>query len=264
MKKIFTILCLLIGITLMLSINLRAETILTLSQTTTSGYVGTNHTVTAHAAVESTGMPISNLLISFFVISGPNNSTSGTGTTDVNGDASFTYIGSGGVGSDQIQAQTGISFLVYSNELTFQWTAAAEASLELTQTTSSGFVGTTHTVKAHIVDPFNYISAGHEVRFFINSGPNYFLGIKGTANTDNNDDAYYTYTDTGGPGTDEISATTFYTGKLFGSNTLQFQWVDAPPGTTVPTLGQWGLIIFGMALLGVGAIHIMRRRGLYI
>jgi len=33
----------------------------------------------------------------------------------------------------------------------------------------------------------------------------------------------------------------------------------APPGT-VPTLSEWGLIIFGVLLLGIGAIYILRRK----
>jgi hypothetical protein len=40
--------------------------------------------------------------------------------------------------------------------------------------------------------------------------------------------------------------------------------VDQCAENTVPTLGQWGLIIFGLALVGFGSIYILKGRGLFV
>jgi len=39
---------------------------------------------------------------------------------------------------------------------------------------------------------------------------------------------------------------------------------NCPPGNSIPTLSQWGLIIFGLALFGLGTMYIMRRKGIYV
>ena len=83
--------------------------------------VGAPHTVTA-ALVTDLGDPIVGRNVDFNVLSGPNAGVSGSGITDVNGEATFTYT-SFLVGLDTIQA----SFLnsqnvtVYSNTVTKTW-----------------------------------------------------------------------------------------------------------------------------------------------
>ncbi|MDD5082611.1 MAG: hypothetical protein PHU08_04485, partial [Dehalococcoidales bacterium] len=63
---------------------------------------GTQHTVTAR--YEIAGVPQVGVTINFEVIAGPNAGESGTDVTDSNGEATFTYTGSGGVGTDTIRA----------------------------------------------------------------------------------------------------------------------------------------------------------------
>ena len=93
-----------------------------LSPTDATNPVGTQHTVTAKVT-DSNGQPLSGIVVSFEVLSGPNDGKNGTDTTDANGEATFTYTDDGGAGTDQIQA----SFLVsvedtrFSNIVTKTW-----------------------------------------------------------------------------------------------------------------------------------------------
>ncbi len=74
-----------------------------LSPTSASNPMRTQHTVTAKVSNDNGG-PVQGALVTFNVISGPNAGDHGTNTTDTNGEATFTYTGDGGVGTDQIQA----------------------------------------------------------------------------------------------------------------------------------------------------------------
>lgn len=76
---------------------------ISLSPADATNPVGTNHTVTA-TIKDSTGSPISGKTVSFSVDSGPNVGVEGTAVTDSNGQASFTYTGKGGPGTDLISA----------------------------------------------------------------------------------------------------------------------------------------------------------------
>ena len=94
-----------------------------LSPTGVSNPVGTQHTVTAKVN-NNNGVPVQDVPVTFNVISGPNAGDHGTDITDVNGEATFTYTGDGGAGTDQIQA----SFVdsqentKTSNTVTKEWT----------------------------------------------------------------------------------------------------------------------------------------------
>ncbi len=70
-----------------------------------SKFVGEQHTVTATAKDGDPLAPAQGVTVSFKVTAGPNVGTSGTATTDSKGEASFTYTGSGGTGTDRIVAQ---------------------------------------------------------------------------------------------------------------------------------------------------------------
>jgi hypothetical protein len=81
---------------------------ITLSPATATNPVGTRHTVTARVT-EVTGAPRTGVPVTFTVVSGPNAGTGGTCVpstcaTDAKGAVSFTYTGSGGVGTDRITA----------------------------------------------------------------------------------------------------------------------------------------------------------------
>lgn len=88
-----------------------------LSPATDSDIEGGTHTVTAKA--ESTGgTPVPGATVNFQILSGPNAGKTGTGTTDVNGETTFTYTDTGGPGTDTIQAFIGA---MGSNKVTMEW-----------------------------------------------------------------------------------------------------------------------------------------------
>jgi len=66
--------------------------------------VNTDHTITATATDSLSGNPLVGYDMTFDVLTGPNAGASGSGVTDANGQATFTYTGSGGVGTDDIEA----------------------------------------------------------------------------------------------------------------------------------------------------------------
>lgn len=78
------------------------------------------HTVTATTEAEN-GSPIPGVTVTFRVISGPNIGATGTANTGANGQATFTYTDSGGVGTDNIQASVGT---IASNVVVMNWVAA--------------------------------------------------------------------------------------------------------------------------------------------
>ncbi len=76
-----------------------------LSPPTDTNDVGTEHTVTATVTFD--GNPLADQTVDFQIMSGPNAGEVGQDTTDLSGEATFTYTGDGGVGQDVIQACTG-------------------------------------------------------------------------------------------------------------------------------------------------------------
>ena len=79
---------------------------------------GTNHTVTAIAQAANDA-PVPGVTIDFRVLSGPNAGKSGSGNTGIDGKTSFTYLGSGGRGTDRIQAFIGST--ISSNQVLKVW-----------------------------------------------------------------------------------------------------------------------------------------------
>lgn len=96
---------------------------ITLTPTSATNPVGTNHTITA--TVAGTGDPVPNRAVNFTIVSGPNAGLTVTAITDINGHATFTYQGNS-PGTDTIQA----SFLnsqnvtITSTPVTKTWTPA--------------------------------------------------------------------------------------------------------------------------------------------
>ena len=69
---------------------------------TATNVINTDHTVVATVTLNSS--PLSGATVIFNVTSGPNTGQTASPTTDVNGQATFTYTGAGGVGTDAISA----------------------------------------------------------------------------------------------------------------------------------------------------------------
>jgi hypothetical protein len=108
------------------SIILAAQTwTFTLEPDTASNPINTQHTVTATVLHE--GQPWSGHTVYFEVTSGPNDGYDGYVPIDASGQASFTYTGDGGVGTDTIEA----SIVIGSVDLLFRqvekvWTSGPE------------------------------------------------------------------------------------------------------------------------------------------
>ncbi len=120
---------------------------LTLSPLTSSGPIGSEHTVTA-LLLDADSNPIEGRLVTFMTIGGSANSASGSDTTDANGMASFSYIGEN-LGTDFILATVDdcAGDDVKSNTVEREWECPPEA-ITLTPQTSEGPIGTEHTVTA--------------------------------------------------------------------------------------------------------------------
>ncbi|HUC82741.1 MAG TPA: CHRD domain-containing protein [Flavisolibacter sp.] len=95
-----------------------------LSQTATAGNIGTQHTVKA-SVLNSNGQPLANRLVTFTITSGPNTGNTFSTNTNSNGEAFYTYPGSGGIGTDNIQAcfTNSQSQINCSNIISFEWTS---------------------------------------------------------------------------------------------------------------------------------------------
>src|SRR5262249_32286587 len=98
-----------------------------LTPATATRNVGQTHTVTA-TLTDQLGAPRSGILVSFQVLSGPNAGASGTCNpascvTPANGQVSFTYTGSGGVGTDNIRASfvNSSGQTIFSQTVTVTW-----------------------------------------------------------------------------------------------------------------------------------------------
>lgn len=97
---------------------------LSLSQVTNQHPVGQTHSVTA-LLVDGSNLPLANQTVVLTVTSGPNIGQSQTVITNANGEAVFSYVGSGGIGTDTIVAtHTNATQTLISNSVSVLWIAA--------------------------------------------------------------------------------------------------------------------------------------------
>jgi hypothetical protein len=182
---------------------IRAESIvspeLLLEPASATNKVGEIHELTATLVENKT--PIANETITFNVTAGPHNGTNGTDTTDENGIATWNYTGNAS-GSDTIVASGGGET---SNKATKVWEeeGAAGPGLVLEPESATNILGTTHIVKAVLTNDNGTPVANETITFNVSAGP--FAGLSGTAITDANGTATWSYGIT--PGTDTIVAT---------------------------------------------------------
>jgi hypothetical protein len=129
------------------------------------------------------------------------------------------------------------------------------SGITLTPSTATNPVGTTHTVTATVLDNTGAPIAGITVTFAVTSGPNTGTTGTGTSPTNAAGQASFTYSDTGGAGTDTIVAS-FHdsTGALHTSNSVTKIWTSATSAPEFP-LGSLAMI----AIL-VPAMLLLRRR----
>jgi hypothetical protein len=182
-----------------------AQPTLTLVPATDSNTIGSSHTVTATLG-DGSGNPLSGAII-LFSVSGAN-SASGSGTTDSNGQTTFTYAGTN-VGGDVITAcyDANTNGSCDSGETTAtaakDWTQAVgtPATLALSPKTATNTAGEEHCVTATVMDAGNAPTPNITVVFTV-TGAN---SASGSQTTDANGEAQFCYTGTRA-GDDTISA----------------------------------------------------------
>lgn len=107
------------------------------------------------------------------------------------------------------------------------------SNITLTPASATNPVGGSHTVTAKIVDSTGNPVAGKTVTFSIDSGPN--VGKTGTGVTNASGETTFTYTDTGGAGTDSISAVFTTDAGAQEKATATKMWVTSTGDTTPPS-----------------------------
>lgn len=206
--------------------------LLTLAVDNGNGEIGETVTVTATATRTDTGDPLVGVTVQFATLPGSANTASGSDVTDGSGQATFSYVGQN-PGTDNIQA----SFVgcdngtIESNVVERTWECPVE-NLSLTPPTSSGPVGTEHTVMALLTDGDSNPIAGRTVNF--TTLPGSANAASGSAATNGSGIATFSYIGEE-LGTDFILATVSdCAGDEVMSNTAEQDWV-CPPEAIVLT-----------------------------
>lgn len=102
---------------------------LALAPSATTVPVGTTQTLGVHASVSGVAVP--GTVVTFSVTSGPNAGVSGSATTDSNGNASFSYVGSQGVGTDIVTASATLDGTPVTEQAIVTWSSVATTSSEI-------------------------------------------------------------------------------------------------------------------------------------
>lgn len=107
---------------------------ITLTPKTASGAVGGDHTVTA--TVKEGGAPSAGVKVDFSIDSGPDTGITGSGTTNADGQTTFTYTNNGSTGTDTISGSfTNSSGALEKATASMTWTApGADLSVKKTAT----------------------------------------------------------------------------------------------------------------------------------
>lgn len=228
-----------------------------LSQLVDTHTVGATHDVQA-IITDTNGVPQPNISVTFTVTTGPNAGQTFTTNTDSDGKASFSYLGTGGVGSDAIEAIfVSSNNTITSNVLNVTWTAPV-LQIVLSQTVDTHSVGTSHEVQAAITDENGAPQPNVGVTFTITSGPN--AGQTFTANTDPNGKANFSYLGNGGVGNDAIEASFVSSNNTVASNVLNVSWTAPVIKTPAPVPGLGGFaLLFTVLIMGLMGALLSRR-----
>jgi hypothetical protein len=181
-----------------------SQRFLTLAPPTDENPVGTNHTVTA-TLTDGLGTPVPGETILFSVTGA--HTTSGSGVTDVNGEAQFTYAGTN-LGLDTITAcfDASSNATCDAGELTATaaktWVVGPPATLDLQPPTDTNTVDAQHCVTASVEDQFGNPTPGITVRFSVTGS----VITSGSDTTDASGEATFCYTGPALPGADVITA----------------------------------------------------------
>jgi len=132
---------------------------------TATNVINTDHTVTGTATDSISGNPLVGYDMTFNVLTGPNTGATGGGLTDANGQVTFTYTGSGGVGDDSIEvcvsfappARTGRPALglppLDCDTVTKTWTAPTPTATATSVPTGTAIAATTTPTPTPVPSP---------------------------------------------------------------------------------------------------------------
>ncbi|MBI3951811.1 MAG: Ig-like domain-containing protein [Acidobacteria bacterium] len=198
--------------------------------------VGTSHTVTVR--VMQNGSPVAGVPVTFNVISGPNGGTSGSGTTDSSGQATFTYTSNGTLGTDTIRASGEVDGVPFSCMATKTWVAAGPVcTLEPAMAMRPAGSGECQFYTLTLTQNGNPVP-GVRVRFTVTSGPH--EGELSDHITDANGQVVEQFDvcsvvgpPPDPPGTDTIEASGSVGGQSF-SCTATLTWVQEDCTDTMP------------------------------
>jgi len=188
--------------------------------------VGTDHTVTV--VVVENGAPVNGETVNFDVTAGPNNGAAGIAMTDANGEATFTYTGAGGPGTDTIEASGMVSGVPFLCTATKTW---IDLACTLNPPAAVAGVGETHMVTANVTQNGVAVPDGTMVNFTVTAGPN--VGAMGSAMTALGQ-AGFMYTSNGIAGTDTIEAS-FTIDGVTSTCTAMIEWVNVQCSIAPPT-----------------------------
>jgi hypothetical protein len=146
-----------------------ALTTLTLAPGTATGNLDGSHAVTVTAR-HATNAPVANVAVKFIVISGPNAGVTGAAVTGATGQGTFTYSGTAGVGTDEIQAEIGDT---KSNIVQMTWDAPGPLDhIIVTPLTASLAAGDALAFTAEAFDRFNFSRGDVTAETTFSIGPN--------------------------------------------------------------------------------------------
>jgi hypothetical protein len=212
---------------------------LTLDPAADTNPVGTSHCVTA-TVHDAFANPTPGVVVRFTVTGAIN--TTGSATTDANGEADFCYVGPSSPGVDAITAfadtdNDAMSDVGEPNGAAGKtWTPGAPAALLLAPPADTNPVATVHCVTAMVQDAFGNPTPGVIVRFSVTGA----VIASGSATTDAGGQATFCY---GGPATPGVDAITAFADS--NGNSAQDlgepaggamkTWVPGPPATLTLT-----------------------------
>jgi hypothetical protein len=199
---------------------------ITLDPPSATNPVGDEHTVTARVT-NATDDGQQDITIFFTVIDGPNTDVNGTNATNSNGNATFTYDGNGGSGTDTIQAcyeEPDSEIFVCAQTVTKVWNKKDDWEISLVPQYDLNLVGEDHTVNATVTNGTGAPRNNVTIFFTVIGGPN--SGEKGNSTTDSNGKATFTYSnnDFNATGTDKIQACFEHNQITICSNVVDKEW----------------------------------------
>jgi Nidogen-like/FG-GAP repeat/Thrombospondin type 3 repeat len=143
---------------------------ISLSPPTATNPTGTSHTVTA--TITQVGSPVAGKTVTFSVDSGPDAGQTGTGVTDANGQASFTYTNNGTAGTDTISASFDDQGTLRTATATKTWVSGTHAIEPLAGCT-------TNTLPANDDGSTGAVDLGFTLNFFGTNYPSLYVNNNG-------------------------------------------------------------------------------------